>query len=57
MREYRLRAGIASSQIAPDEYPATPVWAYENRVPGPELRVRAGERLRVVLDNGVLTLR
>ncbi len=32
-------------------HPATPVWAYNGQVPGPEIRVRQGERVRIVLDN------
>jgi len=33
--------------------PITDVWAYNGRVPGPELRVRQGERLRVRFENGI----
>jgi FtsP/CotA-like multicopper oxidase with cupredoxin domain len=34
-------------------HPKTPVWAYNGTVPGPEIRVRQGERLRVRVDNGL----
>ncbi|MGF7212688.1 FtsP/CotA-like multicopper oxidase with cupredoxin domain [Skermanella aerolata] len=34
-----------------DEYPETTVWAYEGRVPGPEIRVRQGDRLRIAVTN------
>lgn len=47
-----LRAAPFVAQLAPEDYPATPVWAYEGRVPGPEIRVRQGERVirRLVND-------
>jgi FtsP/CotA-like multicopper oxidase with cupredoxin domain len=32
-------------------YPETPVWSYNGAVPGPEIRVRQGERLRVTVEN------
>lgn len=45
-----LRASPASAQLAPLGYPATPVWAYSTdkagTVPGPEIRLTAGERVR-----------
>lgn len=31
--------------------PTTDVWCYGNRIPGPELRVRQGERVRIVVRN------
>jgi len=32
-------------------HPPTNVWCYSNRVPGPEIRVRQGDRVRVVVRN------
>ncbi|WP_281992380.1 multicopper oxidase family protein [Sulfitobacter geojensis] len=50
-----LRAAPASAQLAPAGYPATPVWAYSREaagtVPGPEIRVLAGESVRYQLVN------
>ncbi len=48
-REMRLAA--APSDI--DVGSGTPwrTWAYNGQVPGPEIRVREGERLRVILEN------
>ncbi|WP_370398899.1 multicopper oxidase family protein [Sulfitobacter sp. JB4-11] len=50
-----LRAAPSSAQLAPAGYPATPVWAYATEgagtVPGPEIRVSAGERVRHRLHN------
>ena len=40
-----LVAAPATAQLAPDGIPATPVWAYGGRVPGPEIRMRQGDRL------------
>lgn len=50
-----LRATPASAQLAPTGYPATPVWAYATdsagTVPGPEIRLKAGDRVRYRLVN------
>ena len=51
-----LRASPATAQLAPPEYGLTDVWAYgpagrPGTVPGPEVRVRAGERVRRRLVN------
>lgn len=43
----------ALSQIAPAPHPATRVWAYNGRVPGPEIRVRQGDRLRIDVNNAL----
>jgi FtsP/CotA-like multicopper oxidase with cupredoxin domain len=48
-----LRAGPATQQLVGAAYPATAVWAYGGTVPGPEMRFRQGERLRVELENGL----
>jgi len=50
--EFRLIAGTESRiAIAGAPYPPTSVWAYNGQVPGPEIRVRQGGRLRVVVEN------
>ena len=41
-----LEARTGSAQLVPAGYPATPVWGYGGRVPGPVIRVRQGERVR-----------
>jgi FtsP/CotA-like multicopper oxidase with cupredoxin domain len=38
----------------PEEYPATGVWAYNGSVPGPILRARQGDRLRVHVQNDLV---
>ena len=49
----RLRAAPSSVRLAPAPYGETAVWCYGGSVPGPEIRVRQGERVRVVLDNSL----
>ena len=51
--QFRLRAAPASVRLMPEPYGETPVWCYGGSVPGPEIRVRQGERVRVLLDNGL----
>ncbi len=51
--EMRLRAAPASVRLVSEPYGETAVWCYGGSVPGPEIRVRQGDRLRVVLDNGL----
>ena len=40
-----LRAAPGSVRLAPPDYPETPIWGYDGRVPGPVLRVAQGGRL------------
>jgi FtsP/CotA-like multicopper oxidase with cupredoxin domain len=51
--DLRLRAAPASERLVPEPYPTTAVWAYNDTVPGPEIRIRQGERLRIVVENGL----
>ena len=46
-----LRAAPHTAQILPSDWPATPTWAYDGQNPGPALRVKQGERLRILLQN------
>lgn len=48
-----LTAAPGRHPIVGGTHPATDVWCYENRVPGPELRVRQGERVRIVVRNNL----
>ena len=48
---HTLMAGPGRIQLVGDEYPETTVWAYEGRVPGPEIRVQQGDRLRIAVTN------
>lgn len=51
--EYRLRARAVRAPLVGDGYPDTAVWSYGEGVPGPELRVRQGQRLRVIVENAL----
>ncbi len=52
-REFTLRCEPGNVQIVPDEYGQTPVWCYNGTVPGPEIRAKQGERLRIAVENGL----
>lgn len=47
----RLVAAPGEVAMAGPKYPATAAWCYDGGVPGPELRLRQGERLRVAVEN------
>src|SRR5712692_1005026 len=49
-----IQAKPSTVSLVGAQYPATRVWAYAGTVPGPELRFRQGERLRVELENLLL---
>jgi FtsP/CotA-like multicopper oxidase with cupredoxin domain len=50
-RDYRLVATRGRTHLIGAKYPDTAVWAYNGAVPGPEIRVRQGDRLRVAVEN------
>ncbi|MFN7000079.1 multicopper oxidase family protein [Elioraea tepidiphila] len=47
----RLTARPGRAALAGAPYPATGVWCYGGSVPGPEIRVRQGSRLRAEFEN------
>jgi FtsP/CotA-like multicopper oxidase with cupredoxin domain len=49
--ERRLTPGPGHVPLVGADYPETAVWCYSGSVPGPEIRVRQGERIRIVVDN------
>lgn len=49
----RLLAKPGRVQLVGRSHPKTDVWCYDGRVPGPELRVRQGDRLTVRFKNGL----
>jgi FtsP/CotA-like multicopper oxidase with cupredoxin domain len=49
----RLRLGSAAQNLVGAAHPATTVWAYNGAVPGPELRFKQGERLRIDVENAL----
>ena len=48
-----LTAAPATAPLGAPELPDTGVWAYDGQVPGPLIRATAGERVRVLLRNGL----
>jgi FtsP/CotA-like multicopper oxidase with cupredoxin domain len=51
IEEHRLTAKPTTVNLAGSGYPDTTVWAYEGIVPGPELRVRQGQAVRITVAN------
>jgi FtsP/CotA-like multicopper oxidase with cupredoxin domain len=49
VREFRLVAQESDIEVAPGRMWRT--WTYNDQAPGPRLRVKQGERLRVILEN------
>jgi FtsP/CotA-like multicopper oxidase with cupredoxin domain len=48
-----LAVGAATQKLAGAAHPSTPVWAYDGTVPGPVLRYRQGDRLRIEVRNAL----
>lgn len=53
LRHFTLRPGKAIAQLVPGNHPPTPVWAYNELVPGPEIRVTQGDRVRIAVENAL----
>jgi FtsP/CotA-like multicopper oxidase with cupredoxin domain len=51
IKKYRLTTKQAVVSLTGDGHPDTAVWGYDGTVPGPELRVRQGDPLRLVVNN------
>jgi FtsP/CotA-like multicopper oxidase with cupredoxin domain len=49
--EFNLVAKPGRLPIVGESHPLTDVWCYGNRVPGPEMRVRQGQPVRIVVRN------
>ncbi|MDJ1158683.1 multicopper oxidase family protein [Chelatococcus sp. SYSU_G07232] len=49
--ERRLVAAPARLPLVGRGHPDTDVWSYDGSVPGPEVRLRQGERLKVTVEN------
>ena len=48
---YHLAAGPAQAPLVGGSYPETAVWSYNGTVPGPVIRLRQGERVRITVEN------
>ena len=51
--EQILEAREASLRLAPEPLEPTDVWAFDGRIPGPLIRVKMGEEVRIRLQNGL----
>lgn len=52
-KEFKLAARPGRAALVGGSYPETAVWAYNGTVPGPEIRVRQGDRVRISVSNGL----
>jgi FtsP/CotA-like multicopper oxidase with cupredoxin domain len=48
---YHLIAVPERTHLVGATFPETAVWSYNHTVPGPEIRIRQGERLRITIEN------
>jgi len=50
---FTLRAAPGRAQLVPEPWGETDIWCYGDAVPGPEIRVRQGDRLRIAVENAL----
>ena len=53
VRTFTLRAAQDRTLLLPAPYSDTPTWSYNGKVPGPEIRARQGDRIRVEVTNAL----
>ena len=46
-----LKATVGRSRLVPEPHAETPTWCFNGRVPGPEIRVKQGQRVRITVTN------
>ena len=49
----KLEARHATVDIVGAPHPGTPVWCFNGQVPGPEIRVRQGDKVRILVGNAL----
>ncbi len=52
-KHYTLRAAPGRARLVPEPWGETDIWCYGGAVPGPEIRVRQGDRLRIAVANAL----
>ena len=52
-KSFNLQVQTGKVHLVGENNPQTPVWCFNGSVPGPEIRVRQGDKLRVVVDNNL----
>jgi FtsP/CotA-like multicopper oxidase with cupredoxin domain len=50
-QDFKLVAHPAKARLVGGQHPETAVWAYNSAVPGPKIRVRQGDRVRIAVEN------
>ncbi|MGR3316140.1 multicopper oxidase family protein [Roseovarius indicus] len=50
-QKFSLRAAQGRTRLVPEPHSDTAAWCYNGKVPGPEIRIRQGERLQVEVTN------
>ena len=53
VREFHLTPKPAKVSLVGAQHLDTAVWAYNGTIPGPEIRIRQGDRLRITVENGL----
>ena len=51
--DFLLKAGTSSTQILPSNWAETPLWTYSGECPGPVIRAKQGEHVRILVENGL----
>ena len=52
-KQFALSAGKSTAQLVSESHPTTSVWAYNEIIPGPEIRVRQGDRVGIAVENNL----
>src|SRR5262245_31436507 len=52
-KQFALMAGLGLASLVGKNRPTTNVWCYDGCVPGPEIRVRQGELVRILVKNSL----
>lgn len=51
LHELKLAAAPAQAKLVGEKFPSTDVWAFNGAVPGPTIRARVGDKLRITVEN------
>jgi FtsP/CotA-like multicopper oxidase with cupredoxin domain len=53
VQEIKLTAAAGRVALVGKPHPDTEVWCYDGHVPGPEIRLRQGEHVRIIVQNNL----
>ncbi|MEG3618711.1 multicopper oxidase family protein [Magnetovibrio sp. PR-2] len=51
--DFLLKAEASTTQILPSNWSQTPLWTYSGKCPGPVIRAKQGERVRILVENNL----